>query len=295
VPVNQEDLAFTLLTFSYLIPKGLEKIGCELSLQQKEAFLHLWRVVGHIMGLRDELMTDRWEEAETLYNRIHRLQAGTSEDGVALTETVMGFLSAYLPPTLGLREYLPAALIAEQMGEDAKLLMSEKNRRQLDTLWSRFLVAASTGGVRLYYRQYQAFLAVFPFAKRLLGNLLFHASEELVASWRDEYARKPFYVPDSVDKWKLQRGVDDRFRAKLQAWRESLFMELFGALLGLAVFFGGVLAAFLGWFSLGWEVAVGALGVAALGIIRSFQALDVGLPRLFAKRPKPEGVRVFGK
>jgi hypothetical protein len=61
------------------------------------------------------------------------------------------------------------------------------------------------------------------------------------------------------------------------------------------VFFGGVLAAFLGWFSLGWEVAVGALGVAALGIIRSFQALDVGLPRLFAKRPKPEGVRVFGK
>ena len=52
------DLAFVLLTFGYLIPKGMETWGRKLPRAEKAAFLHLWRVVGHVMGIRDDLMTD---------------------------------------------------------------------------------------------------------------------------------------------------------------------------------------------------------------------------------------------
>jgi hypothetical protein len=38
VPINQEDLAYVLLTFGYLIPKGMETWGRKVPRQQKEDF-----------------------------------------------------------------------------------------------------------------------------------------------------------------------------------------------------------------------------------------------------------------
>ena len=78
-PINQEDLAFVLLTFAYLIPKGMETWGRKVPRDQKEAFLHLWRVVGHVMGVREDLMTDNLDEAAALYEQILARNAGGSE------------------------------------------------------------------------------------------------------------------------------------------------------------------------------------------------------------------------
>ena len=57
-PVNQEDLAYTLLTFAYLIPYGLERWGCRWTLAEKEAFLHLWKTAGYLLGVHPTLLTD---------------------------------------------------------------------------------------------------------------------------------------------------------------------------------------------------------------------------------------------
>ena len=55
VPINQEDMAVTLLAFSYNVLVGVEAIrGAELPSGEQEAFLHLWRYMGHLMGVAEE-------------------------------------------------------------------------------------------------------------------------------------------------------------------------------------------------------------------------------------------------
>ena len=54
-PINQQDMAGTLQSFSTLIIQGLEKMSIDLTLEEKEGYYHCWRVVGFIMGVEEEL------------------------------------------------------------------------------------------------------------------------------------------------------------------------------------------------------------------------------------------------
>ena len=295
VPVNQEDLAFTLLTFSYLIPRGMEMIGCKLTLQEKEAFLHLWRVVGHIMGLRDDLMTDDWDEAKKLYERIHRLQAGASPHGIALTEAVMGFLKTYLPNSFGISARVPVALIGAQMGDDAKMLFSDHNNAILSSMRTQCSMKVTRLALRFFNRRYQRLLSWIPVANRVFGDLLYQASELLVKSWRDEYTRKPFYVPVSVDTWELKSGVDDAFRKRLHDWRQHLFLALGSSVLAMGIMFAATTVSLIFLiFGMIGAMKIGLL-VALLGLIYSVFEIDVRIPSIFKKRPIPSGVSVRGK
>eukprot|EP00854_Cymbomonas_tetramitiformis_P012507 gene12507-14779_t len=58
LPINQEDLFVTTLAFSQVVLNGLERIGSTLttSHEDMEDYLHLWRVIGHLMGVQPALL-----------------------------------------------------------------------------------------------------------------------------------------------------------------------------------------------------------------------------------------------
>lgn len=118
-PINQEDEAYVLLTFGYAIPLGLEKLGAILSRKQKEAFLHSWKVVGYIMGIDDDLLTDNLDQAKTLYEKIKRRQQARSERGMKLTSALCTLMGDLLPHWLPYRDAIAPVLIRDQMGADA--------------------------------------------------------------------------------------------------------------------------------------------------------------------------------
>lgn len=70
LPCNQLELAYTLLTFSYVFLRGMRTMGLGLSRADEEAFLHAWNVMGHVLGVRRELMADTMEQAAELYERM---------------------------------------------------------------------------------------------------------------------------------------------------------------------------------------------------------------------------------
>jgi len=128
VPVNQEDQAYTLLTFAYCIPKGLEKLGRFWSKEESEAFLHTWKVVGYTMGIQENLMVDKLADAEKLFEFIQRRQAGESDQAKQLTETVVYFFQDYLPRNFGLSKGIATRLITDQLGEThAKMILPQGN------------------------------------------------------------------------------------------------------------------------------------------------------------------------
>lgn len=73
LPCNQEELAYTLLTFSYVFLRALRKLGLGLPAEDEHAYLHTWNVVGHVLGIERDMMADTMEQAESLFNR---MQAG---------------------------------------------------------------------------------------------------------------------------------------------------------------------------------------------------------------------------
>jgi ER-bound oxygenase mpaB/B'/Rubber oxygenase, catalytic domain len=77
LPNNQEELAYTLLTFSYVFLRSLRRLGIPLGPEQERDYLHAWNVAGHFLGIRRELMVETMEEAGELFAR---MQARGRED-----------------------------------------------------------------------------------------------------------------------------------------------------------------------------------------------------------------------
>lgn len=70
LPNNQEELAYTLLTFSYVFLRGLRRLGIGLTRTEEEDYIHAWNVAGHFLGIRRELMVDTMDEARALFERM---------------------------------------------------------------------------------------------------------------------------------------------------------------------------------------------------------------------------------
>lgn len=69
-PINQVEMAYTILTFSYVSVRALGELGVQLTPGQQEDYLHCWNVAGHILGLERDLMADTMPEAAELFAAI---------------------------------------------------------------------------------------------------------------------------------------------------------------------------------------------------------------------------------
>jgi hypothetical protein len=56
-PINQEDMVATLLSFSVVVLDVIEEfsVSGSLSREDKEAYIHLWRYIGYLIGVNEDL------------------------------------------------------------------------------------------------------------------------------------------------------------------------------------------------------------------------------------------------
>ena len=66
LPCNQEELAYTLLTFGYVFLRSLRRLGIGLPHADEEAYLHAWNVVGHVLGIERALMVETMDQGQAL-------------------------------------------------------------------------------------------------------------------------------------------------------------------------------------------------------------------------------------
>ncbi len=286
-PINQEDLAYTLLTFGLLLPRGLQHWGVPISQEQQQAFLHLWRLIGHIMGVHEDLLTDDWQEAEALFATIQQRQAGQSEEGMILTDALMDFLADYLPDAPSVAHRLSAALIISQLGpKHAAFLLDDDLLRETTSFWRRPIYALGGALFKSYLFLREKTIRRLRHLGRITMQRLHEASELLIESWRDAYSRKPFFVPVNATTWIRKRGVNEQFLEKLQQWRRSLFMAFaiaIGFLLLTVFSLAGTLPAMLLW---GWPGMQTALLLAVSAWLAAMAIMHFRLPGIFQQRPE---------
>lgn len=121
-PINQEDMAGTLLSFSVLILDGMEKLGVELSESEKDAYLHCWNVVGHFMGVQADLLVHDVQDAIALAQRIQHRQAAVCPEGQALTRALLDMIEHLIPGDA--LDRVPSRLMHFLIGEEAARLLA---------------------------------------------------------------------------------------------------------------------------------------------------------------------------
>ncbi len=96
LPINWEDQAFTLQSFGHVILQCLDRMGSPCSPDERAAWIHLWAVVGHVLGITDELIPKTPADAKNLYWAIRRDQQRPTPEGRELTKALGSFVAQKL-------------------------------------------------------------------------------------------------------------------------------------------------------------------------------------------------------
>jgi hypothetical protein len=80
VPINQEHMAGTLMTFAVLVPWGLRRMRLRIAAEQIDGWFAAWRYIGRLLGIRPELIPESFERGEELARRILARMIEPTED-----------------------------------------------------------------------------------------------------------------------------------------------------------------------------------------------------------------------
>lgn len=132
-PINQEDMAFTVIEFDYLAIRGMERMGAELSLDDKYALHHMWRYGAYLNGVGEEMISESLAEEIYQYERIRSRNRSPNEESKLLAQTVVKALAGQPPFNLpeGLLFELSRLCIGEELADAYEFPQSTMWRQAL--------------------------------------------------------------------------------------------------------------------------------------------------------------------
>jgi hypothetical protein len=208
VPINQEDLLGTLIVFTVVAVDALEKLGVDFDTKEnqdaREAYIHYWLVVGHLLGIRYDLLRGdllgpadaplNLEELRLLQTTIFRRQSEAGPDGQTLMASLLEATKSTMPRFM---KGYPAAATRGLLG-----------RERADAL-----AVPAAGPARMVFELMRAGTRLF--SPRLPGHglaaLARVSTRTLYRRWIDEHdGAFPQWRLDAVPNWKLRRtGTSD--------------------------------------------------------------------------------------
>jgi len=126
VPINQEDLLGTLMTFTWLILDGLAKLGVTLTPREQESYLSAWLAVGELMGVEKTLMPRDVADARVTTELIERRQVAESSQGREMMAALLAMMQDNTPHPF---KSMPAALLREFLPPDVATFMGVPSHR----------------------------------------------------------------------------------------------------------------------------------------------------------------------
>jgi hypothetical protein len=120
LPINQQDLLGTQLAFTIAAFDGIMRLGYRMSKSDKRAYLHLWSVVGHYLGITEAGRLADLTVAKRLTRELEVSLQETSPWGKELMQTLLDDMSARMPRPL---RSLPAALVRRLAGREVADLL----------------------------------------------------------------------------------------------------------------------------------------------------------------------------
>jgi hypothetical protein len=194
VPINQEDLLETLLTFTQIVFEVFDRTGVHYTEDEATAYLHTWCVVGHLIGIRPDLLPLDLDDAKVLMAAARRRNHAHSAAGVEMTAALLEQASAVVPP--GLRG-LPASTVRYYIGDETADLLdvpaADWTRRLLQPL-------ARLTRVTTYAKAHERL-------RHSMSSRFGRAMLDLAVRAERGSDRAHFQIPTSLaDRWNVKAG-----------------------------------------------------------------------------------------
>lgn len=104
IPINQEDLIGTNLSFSLMVLRGLRKLRKSPSIQETESILAYWKWVGHLMGIDTKYWPKTSKEAYELEKLIRQRHLKSSDAGKQLINALRAYYKSSIPDPIIARQ-----------------------------------------------------------------------------------------------------------------------------------------------------------------------------------------------
>ncbi len=229
LPCNQEELAYTLLTFHYVFLRGMRTLGVGLRSDDEGAYLHAWNAMAHVLGVRRELMPQTMSECETMFAEMQargRADAakrpGSLDPRPKLGQALMQSMEVAIP--IRALKGFPSLLAKTLCG---KTVASELGILGRASWLSKIFYAATMLAIRCFDSLLRIFIPQFSLS-RMIGRILgYHLMSKLLMD-QTRPLRLPNRLLDQMhamfDQWSHDRAnpawvnrIEDHFTAS-GAW-----------------------------------------------------------------------------
>lgn len=193
-PINQEDQAGTLLTFSVGVLHGLRRMGATISTAEGDAYVKAWSAVGTLLGVDRSLLPESEAEASALAARIGARQIRKTPEGVELTTHLIAAVDSLFPIS-GYGASLSHFFLSDTaFGERVADVLAIPPPN-----WTQWLVRGRAWQKRVAL----SFLDRVPGAKARRSLVARHLVQRLL-SWKRPDDRAPFEIPPRLQReWRL--------------------------------------------------------------------------------------------
>ena len=120
VPICQEDLLGTLLSFSPIVVDALSRLGVRVDDQEAEDYHYRWRVIGQMLGIDPTAIPADLAEARELTREIAKRNHRRSDEGILMTRALFALHANSLPAGF---EGAAPALTRYLLGDDVCALV----------------------------------------------------------------------------------------------------------------------------------------------------------------------------
>ncbi|MBN6038155.1 oxygenase MpaB family protein [Amycolatopsis sp. 195334CR] len=98
IPISQEDMLVTWHTLPTFAMRRMRDWKVPITPAQSTAYLHVWQVTAHLLGIRDEYIPATWAAAEAQSDQVLPPNMGPTPEGVELTDVLLGQLAEQTSP-----------------------------------------------------------------------------------------------------------------------------------------------------------------------------------------------------
>lgn len=221
LPCNQEELAYTLLTFSYVFVRGLRTLRLALPPQDEEAYLHTWNVLGHVLGIEQGLMATTMAQAQHDFEAMQaraRLLVRSPDPRPLLAADLMKAMENEIP--IRLLKPVPTLLTRLLCKGDARRVLGLDARVPL---LARAVFALGLAAVRCIDAVARVFVPGFSLSRMLTRAL----GQRLVTHFLLDLTR-PLRLPDALLNDVNDAATAWRTDPKASHWMRRLEARLAG-------------------------------------------------------------------
>lgn len=88
-PINSWDMMATYIGFSLVFLHGLKKLGNTFSDKEEKGVFHLWKYVGYLLGIPENLLPDNKKQATEYFYLWTSVQPSSDKDSVLLAQSLL--------------------------------------------------------------------------------------------------------------------------------------------------------------------------------------------------------------